>query len=769
MAAGRKNTALAFLIRNPFAPAALGMACALPIAASAQVAPAPPKADERSDAKKDVGKDEKKETVLPEVRVKSSVDRDYKMDASTTATRTETPLRDIPQFVNTVSEGLLRAQNATSLQEALRNVPGVSYAAGETGTQANQVFYLRGFPAGGDLFIDGVRDLGEYNRDAFATESVEVLKGPSALIFGRGATGGVINQASKQPGIVERQEVALTLGTFDKHRLTADWNANLGKDTAVRLVGLLEDSGAYRFPQDVKRVGLAPSVRFGIGNPVDITLSYYYLQTEDVTDYGQPMLTPAFTGDGRFRVPPVSPEKYYGYANHDYANHTTRIFTGKVEWRIDRNVTLRNVTRFAKYERSVEATISTLAGTDMNGNPVTPSTPLELLRVTRNHDSGRTRDNDDDAFVNQTDVTWRLQAGNTKHIVLTGMEVARERLDRMNFTLDANPGQAGAQAPTSFTSLLDPDPSTVLSYTKTPNVRAAAEGRTWASYVQDQVEFTEHWKALLGLRYDWYHTEARTENVLTGAATTGPFERTDRMWSYRAGLIYQPSLNQSYYVSVGNSYNPSGELGVYGQNGTNLNPVNQALAPEKNVGYEVGATWDFPGNGMQLRAALFRNEKSNARKLEEDGSTLLTGKRRVDGVELQLAGYILPNWEIYSGIAFMNGKIVSAAVNQGKVPLGVADVAGNVWTVYKLGGGWEVGGGVRGSSGFWLNDGNTGEVPAAAIVDLTAAWVRAHYEIRLNVTNAADKTYYVGGYQNNPNRVIPGEPRTYAVQLRYLF
>jgi catecholate siderophore receptor len=739
-------------------PLAAFVACAIPLAAAAQAAPPAPTEK----------KDEKKETVLPEVSVKSSVERDYKIDASTTATKTETPLRDIPQFLNTVSEGLLRAQNATSLSEALRNVPGVSYAAGEGGTQANQVFYLRGFPAGGDIFIDGVRDLGEYNRDVFATESVEVLKGPSALIFGRGSTGGIINQTSKQPGIVERKEVSATFGSFDKKRLTADWNANLGNDTGVRLVGLFEDSGSFRYPQDVRREGFAPSVRFGIGHPVDITLSYYYLKTADVTDYGQPMLSPAYTGDGRFRVPPVSPEKYYGYANHDYADHTTSIFTGKVEWRIDRHVTLRNVTRLASYERSVEATISTLDSTDLNGAAVTPGTPLELLRVRRNHDSGRTRDNDDTAFINQTDLTWRLNAGATRHLVLTGLELAREKLDRVGFTLDADPGQPGTQTPTSYTSLLDPDPYTTLTYTKTPNVRAPAEGKTWATYVQDQVELAEQWKALVGVRYDWYKAEARTENALTGAVVTGPFERTERMWSYRGGLIYQPTDQQSYYVSIGNSYNPSGELGVYGQNGTNLNPVNENLAPEKNVGYEMGATFDF-ADGMQLRAAVFRNEKSNARKLEEDGSTVLTGKRRVDGIELQLAGYLLPNWEVYSGIAFMDGKIVSAAVNEGNVPLGVAEVAGNVWTVYKFGGGWEVGGGVRGSSGFWLNDGNTGEVPAAAIVDLTAAYVKSDYEIRLNVTNAADKTYYIGGYQNNPNRVIPGEPRTYALQLRYMF
>lgn len=744
---------LATLIREHFGPAAVGLAVALPLAAAAQTPP-PGKKDDRT------------ETTLPEVKVKSAVDKDYRMDASTTATRTETPLRDIPQFINTVPEGLLRAQNATSLQEALRNVPGVSYAAAEGGTQANQVFYLRGFPAGGDIFIDGVRDLGEYNRDVFATESVEVLKGPSALIFGRGSTGGIINQTSKAPGVVDRKEVAFTFGNFDRKRLTADYNAPIGNDNAFRIVGLYEDSDSFRYPQPAKKTGLYPSVRFGVGHPLDITLSHYYLKTEDVTDYGQPTLSPAFTGNGRFAMPPVSPERYYGYANHDFSNHETNITTAKVDWRIDRNLTLRNVTRVSSYKRQVEATISTLSGTDVNGAPVTPGTPLELLRVQRNHDGGRTRDNDDTALINQTDLTWKLQSGGIKHTLLAGLELAREKLDRLGYTLDANPNQAGTQAPTSFTSFLDPDPGTLLSYTKVPNVRALAEGKTAATYVQDQVELSDSWKGLVGIRYDHYKAEARTENALTGAVATGPFDRTEKMWSYRAGLIFQPTPVASYYVSVGNSYNPSGELGVYGQNGTNLNPVNENLDPEKNVGYEVGATWDF-ADGLQLRTAAFRNSKTNARRLDEVGSTVLTGERRVDGVEVQLAGYILPNWEVYAGVAVMDGRIVSSNANQGNRPLGVAKVAGNVWSVYKPGGGWEVGGGVRGTSGFFLTDANNGEVPSAWIWDATAAYVKASYEIRLNVQNLGDKTYYIGGYNNAANRVIPGEPRTYSVTLRY--
>jgi catecholate siderophore receptor len=709
------------------------------------------------------------EQTLPEVQVRGEQDTGFRTESTGAATRTETPLRDVPQFVNTVPQSVIRSQGATQLTEALRNVPGISYAAPEGGTQANQVFYLRGFPAGGDIFLDGIRDLGEYNRDLFATESVEVLKGPSSLMFGRGSTGGVIHQTSKVADLLPRKELSLTVGSFDQKRLTGDLNLRLGDSSAFRLVALGENSGSYRYPQDVKRAGLAPSWRFGIGTATDVSLSLLYLKTADVTDYGQPTLTPAFTGTGLFAMPPISPRNYYGYANHDFTDHETQIATLRVDHELSRSLRLRNTLRFASYQRQVEATIATLRATDANGAAVTPATPLSLLMVTRNHDGGRTRDSDDKVLINQTELTWKLDSGGLRHTLLGGLELAREELHRWNYVLDADPQTAGTQAPTSATPLLNPDPGTLLSYTKTPNVRSNAMADTVALYVQDQIEINAQWKALAGLRWERYEARAQTANFTSGAIASGPFARTDTMVSGRAGLIWQPTPAQSHYVSVGNSYNPSGELGVYGATGTNLSVANETLEPEENRGYELGTHWDLAG--MQLRAALFRNEKINARMNDPVlGATVLAGKRRVDGVELQVSGHIARNWEISSGVAFMDGTIVTGPANvQGKTPLGVADVAGNVWTVYRLGGGWEVGGGIRGTSAYWQNDANTGEIPSYHVIDATIAYVQRRYEVRLNLYNLADEVYYYGGYQNNPNRVLPGAPRSGALTLRYNF
>ena len=707
---------------------------------------------------------------LPEVRVQDAPDTGFRTDSTSSATRTDTPLRDIPQFINMVPQALIRSQNATSLSDALRNVPGISYAAAEGGTQANQVFFLRGFPLNQDIFIDGVRDLGEYNRDLFATEAVEVLKGSSALMFGRGSTGGLVNQISKVADRLERREVAVTLGSFDQKRATADFNFKTSNDSAVRLIGLAEKSGHYRYPQDVERYGFAPSYWTKLGNATDLTLSYYYLEAEDVTDYGQPSL---FTGTtGFFGFPPVSARRYYGYENHDFAKYETHIATATLTHRFSEALSFRNVLRWANYERKSESTIATLTATDINGTPVTVNTPLELLRVTRNHDTGRTKDNDDTALINQSELVWRVATGNVKHRVLTGLELAKEKLDRLNYALDANPDQSGIQAPTSFTPYLDPDPSTQLSYTKVPNLNSKAEGDTVAVYVQDQLEFTPEWKALVGMRYEHFEADAQTISRLAGVNGAGPFSRRDDMVSGRAGLIWQPTRRQSYYASWGNSYNPSGELGVYGGTAqTNLNPINQDLDPEENQTYETGAQWDV-GAGLQLRASLFRNEKTNARMADATGVTVLEGKRRVDGLELEFTGSITPDWDVYSGIAFMDGEIVKGPANvQGNTPLGVAKVAGNVWTVYRFAHGFEIGGGARGQHGTWLTDTNLpgSQIPGYVVWDFTAAYVQRQYEVRLNVYNVFDKKYYIGGYNNSPNRVLPGLPLAASVTLRYSF
>lgn len=309
------------------------------------------------------------------------------------------------------------------------------------------------------------------------------------------------------------------------------------------------------------------------------------------------------------------------------------------------------------------------------------------------------------------------------------------------------------------------------SYSKVENARGNSTADTFSIYVQDQMEFTPEWKALVGVRWDHYDARAYSTGLGPGVLSTGPYERTDRMWSGRAGLIWQPTARQSWYLAWGNAYNPSGELGVYGGTGnTNLNPVNQGLEPEETENFELGAQWDF--GGLQLRSSLFRTEKSNARMADSAGTTVLAGKRRVDGIEFELSGSITPNWEITGGIAFMDGEIVTGPpATQGKVPLGVAEISGSLWTVYKTGGGFEFGGGVRGQKGTWLTDTNVpdSQIPTYVVLDAMVGYVAPSWEVRVNGYNLTDKTYYIGGYNNRPDRVLPGAPVSGAVTFTYRF
>lgn len=754
----RRNAASQFRL-NP-AAAAIMMAFAIPGAAFSQTT----------------------EQSLPEVEVSSTPQKTegFRTDSTSAATRTETPLRDIPQYVNTVPQELIRSQGAKSLVDALRNVPGITYAAAEGGTQASQLFYMRGFASGGDLFIDGIRDIGEYNRDLFNMESVEVLKGPSALMFGRGSTGGVINQTTKTPGLNSLKEVGVSLGSNGEKRVTGDLNLQMSETSAFRLNILGEDSDTYRDTVENKQIGVAPSVKFGIGTPTEVTASYMYLKTDGQTDYGQPTLwlsanPPTVPAPGVFwGMPPVDLDKYYGFANHDFTEWETNVATVRVDHRFSDALSIRNTTRWANYQRDMEATIATLNKDDANGNPVTPATPHELLLVARNH--SKSRDNDDTVLINQTELTWKLETGAVKHTVLTGLELAKEKLDRVSYTF--------AGTTTDTTPLLNPDVYSQLSYTKTPNQNNVSEAETIALYVQDQMEFSPEWKALVGLRFERYDSSVKQIDIQSGNIAVGmdgipvDFNRVDEMVSGRVGLIWQPTSAQSYYVAAGNSYNPSGELGVYGATGTNLsNGANSTIDPEENRNYEIGSQWDF-ASGIQLRAAIFRNEKINARMTDPVDSTqiVLDGKRRVDGIELSASGRITPSWDIYGAMAYMDGEIVTAAPptgtngpTQGKTPLGVPELSGTVWTVYRLGGGWEVGGGAFASSSWWLDDQNRGEAPSYVRWDATVAYVQKKYDVRLNLFNIFDEVYYVGGYNNSPNRVIPGLPQSAMVSLNYRF
>ena len=414
-------------------------------------------------------------------------------------------------------------------------------------------------------------------------------------------------------------------------------------------------------------------------------------------------------------MPPVSPRNYYGFANHDYTDHETTIGTFRIEHRFNNDLSRAQHAALANYKRQVEATIATLRATDINGAPLTPATPLSALVVTRNHDGGRTRDNDDDAFINQTELVSKFGAWGMRHTLLARTRTRQGGAPPLELRARRQSQPAGVQA--ADVDHLVPEPGSV-------HAAVVHQDAERARHVPRRTPSRSTCRTSSTSRRRGRPCSASAGKTTTprraprapdrGALTTGPFGRKDEMLSGRAGLIWQPSARQSYYVAIGNSYNPSGELGVYGGTGTNLSDIN--AGPRSGGEPQLRARRAV---GLRRRIAAARvvvphreDQRADA-PIRCSARPILAGKRRVDGLELQLTGRITPEWDVYSGLAFMDGEIVTGpATVQGKVPLGVPDVSGLAVDRVSPAAGWEVGGGLRYSSGFWLNDANTGEVPS---------------------------------------------------------
>jgi catecholate siderophore receptor len=686
------------------------------------------------------------EQTLPEVNVRGAQDR-YRTESSSTATRTDTPLRDVPQTITIVPKELLQQQNAVSLQDALRNVTGITFFAGEGG-QMGDGPRMRGFESRGSIFIDGIRDKGEYYRDTFNLESIEVLKGASSLLYGRGSPSGVINQVTKAPGLVARNEAALTFGRFDFKRATADLNLPLGETTAVRLNAMAQDNESHRDFVEGRRVGFAPSVRFGIGTPTEVSLYYQYLRSRDVPDYGvlQFFGKPAEVPTGNF----------YGFPTRDYDNLDTHIAALRVDHRFSDRLSLRNTLMWAKYERDNEVTAPRLR---TGAAAPTAATPLAAVSVRRNDRKSRLEDNG--SVINQTEAVWKASTGGLAHTVLAGVELGQEEIDRTTYAFP------GLTETSHLVNLLDPDPANEgAGFGKTPQSMLSSKARSLAFYGQDQVEIAPQWKAVAGLRWDRYSVDQTTDQIIASGTTpvgVTSLARTDKVASTRAGLIWQPGPRQSYYISYGTAFSPSAELGT-------LAVSNASVEPEKVRSYETGAKLDVL-RGVSVTAALFRNEKTNERVADPAGgpSQVLEGARRVDGVELGVAGRITPAWDIFAGVALMDGKITSqptTPANVGKRPSFVAEKALNVWTTYRIAEHWEAGGGVYRVGDYFADDPNNTRIPGYTRWDATLAYVQKQYEIRFNLQNVFDETYYESAH---PAHVKPGIPRQAFATLVYRY
>ena len=671
--------------------------------------------------------------------------------------RIVTPILDTPQAISIVTKEDLEDRGINNLNDALRNVAGISVGAGETSFQGNNAS-LRGFTTRNDLFVDNIRDYGYYYRDAFDDEAIEVLKGPSSILFGRGSTGGVIHRVSKKPKGETFARADVQIGLDNTRRIAGDVNiADIaGQNSAFRLNAFYHESAVEgRDFGRSERWGVAPKIAFGLGEQTGVQLSYVHQTERNRPDYGIPWFPGRFANPGAPAA--VDPSNYYGFTN-DFLNTDANIVTLKLDHSFSQSLQLRSQTRYSYNKRSFRYSEAIIPAATPQG------TPLDQITVSRNLFQGFSTD---EFFQNQTDFKADFETGPLRHVLIFGGELSLENPTTTYITNFNVPS----------TSLTDPE---VIFYDSAPNsfvrLRARSRSTGFGLFAIDTIEIGERWRAIVGLRWDSFNTRFNSAGFTqAGTQTDTAVDRTDRNLSYRGALVYKPSENGSIYAGYANSFNPSGE-GIESliSAGRSVAQANINLDPETSFSVELGTKWNLFGDRVLLSASIFRIEKDQVRVPDPafPGFNTLGGKQRVDGAEIEFNGEILPGWSVRGSYSFLDSQTLEsspAGPIVGQPLLLTARHMGTFATSYDITDRLNVGANVI-STGRRLGQNTPGSfliAPAFTIVDLSAKFQIADGVIaRVVVNNLFDEVYFE---QLHPVHVIPGARRTALASLQWSF
>lgn len=678
---------------------------------------------------------------LPAVSVEAVQERGYAPVFSSSATKSNTPLRDVPQTVNVITEALIQDQAARSLQDVLRNVPGVGMSNGDG--QRDQVT-IRGFSAISDQFIDGIRDDALYFRDLSNIERVEVLKGPAAVLYGRGSSGGLINRVTKKPQTGNFGEATVNVGSFGLKRISIDANTSANEHIAMRLTGAYEDSGSFRDQGFIERSSIAPAISFKLGSDTKLLLQGEVAKDKRITDFG----IPSYNG----RPVNVPASTYYGSGEarrDDYTATDVSSFTAVFDHRFNDALSVRNATRYYTYELDRN---NTLPGGTVNS---------ATLKVGRSRgDVSR----QEDGYFNQTDFTFKNTLGGLKQEWLLGVEIGKQN-KYQNFINQGNIDSVSIFNPAG--AIPPPFSAATLASANPANSVFDVLGL----YAQDQISLTPHWKALLGLRYDVFKQATRFQR------TQQSLEREDKTISPRAGLVWQPSEFASYYVSYSKSYQPSGE--AFPLAGNNVNN-----APEQTRNLEVGTKFDFLQGAFSVTGAVFDLERSDIKTADpaNPGVLINVGKQRTRGLELTASGRLPDGWDLSAGYAYLDARITESTsrVSSPQTPVVLIPIQGNrpgltpkhaasLWLVKQLGGGFSAGGGLNYVADSYASASNAVVIPSYLTMDLAAYYRSKRFDAALNLKNVTNEKYIVSAHGSNDNLLTPGAPREIQLSLTYKF
>ncbi|GGY00862.1 TonB-dependent receptor [Vogesella alkaliphila] len=670
--------------------------------------------------------------------------------ATTTLGKQKQALKDVPQAVSVVTRQLIADQGDINMKDVLKNVSGITFVAGEGGRSGDSII-LRGFSAFGDTYRDGQRDVAQYNRDPFNDERVEVLKGASSMLFGRGSTGGVINQVSKTPFAGEQVEVSGTIGNNDFHRETADINQALSDTAAIRLNVMNTHDGSPDGISAQERFGIAPSIAFGLGEPTTVVLSHMHMKENNTPMLGVPF------DPNTLQPIDVPVDRYYGLQGMNSEDITADISTVRATHKLDSKHEIAAQLRVGRYDRQVIVSQPQLRNSPA-GTPVTDATQLGY--------SGKLRGSLNETQSLSVDYNGKFDTGSLSHELLAGVEFTRE-------TQNAYSIRASSAIPNVVGSVGDPEGFYTGGYTRHRSNDFVT--RNLAAYVTDTVALNQQWKVMAGLRMDQLEGTYKTYNTTTGLQT-GESKRDDRGLSYRTGLIWQPTKASSYYLGYSSLMNPSGEAYQFDLS-AGLSTDKQQ--PERNKHYEIGAKWDLADGDATLRAAVFRTEKLNERNTDalSPDVAILYAKRHTDGVEVEVAGRLSEKWEVFAGATLMDPKIdqgwannAPTDANKGAVPKYTPKKTANIWTTYKVTDKVTAGVGLYYTGKRYAADSQSvnGQpvkfdankarfAPSYVRADAMLSYEERKYNVRLNVNNLTNKKYYDALYGGHAAAAAPRE------------
>ncbi len=670
---------------------------------------------------------------LHEIEVKDNLAKTYLKKTTSTATKTDTRIRDIPQSISVITEEQIKDQSLLGLKDAIQYSPGVMAGQGEGNRDS---IWLRGNQSTSDLFVDGVRDDVQYYRDLYNIDRVEVLMGPNGMIFGRGGVGGVINRVVKEATWENKNEIKIQGGAYDHKRSSVDLNNRIDETLAVRVNAMIEDSGSFRQGVESERKAINPTFTFKPSDKTKVVVGMEYFNDKRTSDRGIPSV------DNGLKSYPYSTSRSTFFGNASQSPNEAIVKNGYaiIDHTFDNGVSVKNHTRFSDYDKYYQ---NVYANSQVSNG---------LVTIDGYYDNTQRQN-----FFNQTDLTYNFKTGSLSHKLLTGLEIGLQ--ENQNYRI-VNSGSD----PTPFAS----NPYALLNWQSTKSRNTATNIYNQAIYFQDQIYLNEQFQIIAGLRYDKFKTKFNDSVAPVNSATIN-----DQFISPRVGLVYKPIEPVSLYTNYSLSYLPR-----TGEQLTSLTSSIKSFDPEKISNIEFGIKYDLL-QSFSISSAIYRLERSKMTITDPSNSsnTIIVDGQVTKGFELGLAGKLFDSYSMYGGYTYQDAEITknqgtgATQILSGTFLGHVSKHTFSLWNKYEINETWSAALGVVSRSDMYAATPTTTtavNLPGYTRLDAAIyANINKQTKLQLNIENLLDKTYYQSAHNNN--NIMYGYPLTARATVTYTF